>query len=439
MTVSISRTCQKSFVQRPTRLVDRLWRRLALRRLSHLKRGRLMISDQRGLCELGSLTTAGMHAELVVHDPRFYGCLVFGGILGAVEAYQRGYWDSPNLTNLVRLFSRNLHLARDLNTASAVPRRLRDRLGHLLRRNSRGGSKQNIAAHYDLGNEFFALFLDETMSYSSGVFTSVTDSLAAASQAKNDLICRKLQLTETDHVLEIGAGWGAFAIHAAQQYGCRVTTTTISQEQYELAVQRVRQAGLDDRVEVLLRDYRDLEGVYDKLVSVEMIEAVGHQYLDQFFRVCSQHLKPDGMMLLQAITIADDRYDQYRRGVDFIQRYIFPGGCLPSLGRIRASLRRAADFNIWHLEEFGPHYARTLASWRERFLAARRRLAEMGFDEAFVRTWEFYFCYCEGGFREGAIDVSQLVLTRPRCKVPPAMVGLTGELCELKRSDVRAF
>ncbi len=225
---------------------------LALRRLGHLKRGRLVISDALGLHELGSLHTAGMHAELVVHDPRFYGWLVFGGILGAVEAYRRGYWESPHLTNLVRLFSRNLHLARHLNTAFVLPRRWIDRLGHWWRRNSRTGSRKNIAAHYDLGNEFFALFLDETMSYSSGVFTSPTDTLAEASRAKNELICRKLQLSEDDHVLEIGSGWGGFAIHAAERYGCRVTTTTISRAQYQLARQRVRQAGLEDRVNVLL-------------------------------------------------------------------------------------------------------------------------------------------------------------------------------------------
>ncbi|NIL97946.1 MAG: methyltransferase domain-containing protein [Planctomycetales bacterium] len=400
---------------------------MALRRLNHLQRGRLVISDPWGLYELGSLDTAGMHAELVVHDTRFYGCLVFGGVLGAVEAYRSGYWDSPNLTSLVRLFGRNLHLARNLNTALAVPRRLIDRFAHFLRRNSRSGSRQNIAAHYDLGNEFFALFLDETLSYSSGVFAGGTDSLAEASRHKNELICRKLELAAGDHVLEIGSGWGGFALQAAQEYGCRVTTTTISREQYAVVCQRVRQAGLEDQVTVVLSDYRDLQGRYDKLVSVEMIEAVGHEYLPQFFRVCSRHLKPDGMMLLQAITISDDRYDQYRCGVDFIQRYIFPGGCLPSLGRIRAALDSVGDLNIGHSEEFGQHYARTLCHWRRRFLAARQRLVELGFDEPFVRMWEFYFCYCEGGFRENLIDVSQIVLTKPLCKTPPGVVAWTGK------------
>ncbi|NIP86450.1 MAG: methyltransferase domain-containing protein, partial [Planctomycetales bacterium] len=338
----LSRSVRQQPTSRSLPLRHRLWRRLTLRRLSRLRHGRLVISDPLGPHELGTVTAAGLQADLVVRDPRFYRCLVFGGILGAVEAYQRGYWTSSNLTRLVRLFSRNRELARGLNTVFGLPRRLIHRGGFLLRRNSRAGSRQNIADHYDLGNEFFGLFLDETLSYSAGVFTTPADSLAEAARAKNELICRKLQLSAADHVLEIGSGWGGFALHAARHHGCRVTTTTISQAQYELARQRIQQAGLADRVQVLLRDYRDLSGEYDKLVSVEMIEAVGHEYLDQFFRVCARHLKRDGMMLLQAITIADDRYDQYRRGVDFIQRYIFPGGCLPSMHHIRLSVRRAS-------------------------------------------------------------------------------------------------
>jgi len=289
---------------------------------------------------------------------------------------------------------------------------------HAIRRNTRSGSRKNIAAHYDLGNEFFRLFLDETMMYSSATFARPDMSLHDAQLARLDGICRKLDLRPGEHIVEIGTGWGGFALHAAQRYGCKVTTTTISQEQYRLARERVSQAGLDGQIEVLCADYRDLSGTYDKLVSIEMIEAIGHQYFDAYFAQCSRLLKSHGAMLLQAITIADQRYESAKRSVDFIQRYIFPGSCLPSVGALSASIARASDMRVFHLEDIGPHYARTLHEWRRNLLANLPAVRALGYDDAFIRMWEFYFCYCEGGFAERVVGDVQMLLVKPGNRRP---------------------
>jgi cyclopropane-fatty-acyl-phospholipid synthase len=290
-----------------------------------------------------------------------------------------------------------------------------------LRRNTRTGSKRNIADHYDLSNDFFAAMLDPTMTYSSGVFLTSTSTLAEASAEKYDRICRKLLLTPNDHVLEIGTGWGGFALHAAKHYGCQVTTTTISQEQHAFAATRIREALLEDRITLLSDDYRDLHGHYDKLVSIEMIEAVGEKFLPEYFSKCSELLKPEGMMLLQAITIPDFRYDRYRKSVDFIQRYVFPGGFLPSIGAIGDGISRSTDFRFFHAEDFGSHYARTLFLWRRNFWENIDKVRSLGFDERFIRTWHYYLCYCEAGFRERQIGVSQLLLAKPACRREPLL------------------
>ena len=285
---------------------------------------------------------------------------------------------------------------------------------HFLNRNSPTGSKKNIQAHYDIGNDLFSLFLDESMMYSSAIFPREDCTLEEASRFKIDLICKKLNLGPRDHLLEIGTGWGALAIHAAKYYGCRVTSTTISNEQFRLATERVKDAGLEDRVTVIRQDYRELDGTYDKLVSVEMLEAVGHEYFDLFFRKCCSLLKPDGLMLVQTITIADQHYDYARRSVDFIQRYIFPGGCLPSIRVLSDCIARVTDFRLLHLADFSDHYARTLREWRQRFFANIGKVRGLQYPESFIRLWEFYLCYCEGGFTEKSIGVSQIVLGRPR-------------------------
>jgi cyclopropane-fatty-acyl-phospholipid synthase len=349
---------------------------------------------------------------LTVHSPAFFRALAFGGHIGAAESYVRGEWTSDDLTGLVRLLALNRDAVDGLETGLALLSRPVHAAIRLWNRNTRTGSQRNIQAHYDLGNEFFEAFLDETMTYSCGIFTDARASMKEASLAKYDRLCEKLEIGPSDHVVEIGSGWGGFAIHAAARYGCRVTTTTISTEQHRLARERVAEAGLSDRVEVLLRDYRDLEGTYDKLVSIEMVEAVGHQYLETYFAKCASLLAPDGKAALQAITMRDDWYDPEQRHVDFIKRYIFPGSCVPSVSALTAAAG-TTDMRVVHLEDITPHYVETLRRWRARFTESRARIDAMGFGDRFRRLWEFYFCYCEGGFAEAVLGTVQLVFAKP--------------------------
>ncbi len=404
--------------------MNHLLRNLVCRRLAALDHGLLVLNDAARRQEFGRRADDSLAARVEVHEACFYRDLAFGGSLGAAEAYIRGYWTCDNLVDLVRIFCRNAAVSAGLEGGPARLLSPVARLGHWLRRNTTVGSRRNIAAHYDLGNEFFALFLDETMAYSCAVFPRPDSTLHEASVAKFDRICRKLALKPDDHLLEIGTGWGGFALHAARNFGCRVTTTTISQKQYDHTRRLVADTGLADRVTVLRKDYRDLTGTYEKLVSIEMIEAVGHQFFDTYFRACSERLKPDGLMLVQAITIPDQRYDAYRRGVDFIQRYIFPGGCLPSVGAICDSVGRVTDMRLTHFEDLTPHYAETLALWRQRFFANLDGVQALGFSDEFIRTWEYYFCYCEGAFRERAIGDAQLLLAKPACGGEPILAPL---------------
>lgn len=392
--------------------------------MEKLEVGQLVMDDGNHCRNFGRPSEGAIAAKIEIRDPRFYRHLVFVGSLGAAEAYIRGYWTCDDLVRLIRLFCRNAPVASGLERGAARLLSPIARIAHALNRNTTSGSRRNIAAHYDLGDDFFSQFLDDTMAYSCAIFPQAECTLYEASVAKFDRICRKLALTVDDHVLEIGSGWGGFSLYAARKYGCRVTTTTISRKQYEYTRRKVEEAGLANQVTVLFEDYRDLTGLYDKLVSIEMIEAVGHQFFDTYFGVCSSRLKPNGMMLLQAIIIPDQRYDRYRRSADFIQRYIFPGGCLPSIGAISRSLGRATDLQLSHLEDITPHYAETLALWRQRFLANLDQLRSQGFSEEFIRTWEFYFCYCEGGFRERAIGDVQIVLTKPAWRQAPILKPL---------------
>lgn len=391
-------------------LYEVLTRHTVLARLQGLSHGSLYIEDagQRWLFGKGLPLI-----ELRVLDPAFWPAVAFGGSVGAGEAYMEGLWECDDLVGLTRLLLRNRAvlegMERGLARLSAPLRWLR----HRLNRNSRAGSRRNIAAHYDLGNDFYRLWLDETMMYSCAVFERPDMSLHAASLAKLERICRKLDLKASDHVLEIGTGWGGFALYAARSRGCQVTSATISRRQYELARQRVEEAGLSDRVRILLSDYRDLSGRYDKLVSIEMVEAVGADHLATYFRQCGRLLKPDGVMLLQAITIADQRYAQALRQVDFIQKHIFPGGFLPSVTALTASMTAASDLKTVQLEDIGPHYAETLAHWRRNFLAALDAVRALGFGERFIRMWLFYLSYCEGGFRERDIGSVQMLLAKP--------------------------
>jgi cyclopropane-fatty-acyl-phospholipid synthase len=391
-----------------------LARRVCLRLLANIQFGSLVLHDGGEAFHFGSTgDPAQPHAEVHVHDRGLYRMMLSGGSIASGEAYMQGLWTSPNLVAVMRLFSANLPTLEMLEARQSWLVRLGLKLSHALKRNTHSGSRKNISAHYDLGNDFFRLFLDPTMMYSAALFETDRTGLDEASVAKLDELCRQLELGSDDHLLEIGTGWGGLAIHAASHYGCRVTTTTISKEQYEYARARVRAAGLEDRVSVLCEDYRKLEGSFDKLVSVEMIEAVGHDFYSSYFSRCSQLLKPNGKMVIQAITIADQRYEAARKSVDFIQRYIFPGGSLPSVAVIADHLARDTDMQMVHLRDITRDYALTLAHWRERFLAAQAAVRQLGFDQSFVRMWEFYLAYCEGGFRERIIGTVQLAFAKP--------------------------
>ena len=394
--------------------LEALARRAILVRLAAIADGALRIEDGAERLQFGALTArCQLSATVRVHDPRFYTELAFGGSIGAGEAYMSGYWSTDDLTAVMRVLISNMSVVDGMEGGLArfgAP--LRKAL-HWAAHNSRRGSRRNISAHYDLGNEFFRTFLDPTLMYSAAIFERTGMSLEKASLAKLDRICRRLELKPADHLLEIGTGWGAMALHAAGHYGCRVTTTTISREQYELARERIDAAGLADRITLLQEDYRDLRGQYDKLVSIEMIEAVGYRYYDAYFRQCGALLKPDGMMLLQAITIADQRYESARNAVDFIQRHIFPGSCIPSVTVITDAVTRVTDMRRVDLLDIGVHYATTLRCWRENLFANLEQVRALGYPEEFIRMWEFYFCYCEGGFIERVIGDAQMLFIKP--------------------------
>jgi len=355
-------------------------------------------------------------ATVRVHSSRVWPMLLRGS-RGLAEAFARGLWDSPDLVALIRLAARNAGGLDRLGARVAPVRWPLQRASALLRPGTKLRARRDIAAHYDLGNELFARMLDPTMSYSCAVFERHGMTLEQAQVAKLERICEKLELGPQDRVIEIGAGWGAFALYAARTRGCHVTTTTISREQHEYAVEQVRRAGLDDRVTVLMDDYRDLHGRYDKLVSIEMIEAVGWRQYATFFATCSQLLAADGAMLLQAITIDDRAHEVEKASKSFINTYIFPGGCLPSLAVITRELARRTDMQATGLEDLTPHYVETLRRWRANFTANTAALAELGYDERFRRIWTLYLAYCEAGFAERRIRDIQLLLTKPRSQL----------------------
>jgi len=405
---------------RATGLLDAAGRSALRKSLSAIRHGRLRLIDGEREWVFGEATPEyPVSATVIVHEPSFYRDVLLGGSVGTGEAYMRGAWSADDLAAVVRILVRNMEALSAMEGGAARLLAPLRRAVHALRRNTRGGSRQNIAAHYDLGNDFFAQFLDETMTYSCGIFARPGATLLDASEEKYDRICRKLDLGPGDRVLEIGGGWGGFAIHAAGRYGCRVDAATISRRQFEFAEQRVREAGLSDRVRVLLSDYRDLAGTYDKLVSIEMIEAVGHQYLPKFFGTCGRLLAPHGAMALQAITIREQVAPDHRRSVDFIKRYIFPGSYIPSISEMVACVARETDLQLCHLEDITPHYVLTLRAWRERFLARAPEVRAMGYPESFRRMWEFYLAYCEGSFHEHYNGNVQMVFRKPLSPVAP--------------------
>jgi len=385
-----------------------------IKRMQGLPFGRLTIEDGDEIFEFGNpAETSRVDARIIVHDSSAFRDFAFGGSIGGAEGYMLGKWSSPDLLEVVRLFCINVDFLNQFDGSRPILQRAQDKLFHFLNRNTEKQARENISRHYDLSNDFFALFLDPQMMYSSAIFPHEEATLEEAAIHKLDVICENLQLGPEDHLLEIGTGWGGLAVHAAKNYGCRVTTTTISREQYDIACKRVSAEGLEQQITVLLEDYRNLTGRYDKLVSVEMIEAVGHQYYGQYFNGCASLLKNDGLMLLQAITIPDQRYDYARRSVDFIQRYIFPGGSLPSHEAMIAAVKRHTDLTMVGLREIGEDYARTLQVWHERFSTRLEEVRELGFDDYFIRMWNYYLCYCQGGFEERIIGTSQILFAKP--------------------------
>lgn len=394
--------------------IDKTCRQLTRRLLSHLQHGFLVVKEQGKLVGSYGDSSSSLRAEINVLQPRFYRGLLVGGSIGAAELYIDKVWETGDLTQVIRVFAANLPALDRLESRLGWLTFPINKINHWANRNHKKQAKRNISAHYDLGNELYRRFLDANMQYSSALFVSADDSLEHAQYQKMDRLCKQLELQATDHLLEIGTGWGGLAIFAAKNYGCRVTTTTISEEQYQYAKQRINEEGLSERITLLKEDYRDLTGEYDKLVSVEMIEAVGKRYLPEFFSTCNARLKAGGIMALQAITIADQRYDNYSASVDFIQKHIFPGGFLPSIHLMSQLFQRHTNLVVRNLYDMGKSYAKTLACWRDAFNAKQDELEPLGYDERFSRLWNYYFSYCEGGFLEETVSVVQITATKGR-------------------------
>ncbi len=417
----------KKISQPSSIMIDTWAKKLVFKWLDQFNEGSLVIEDGGEYHHFGqTVQETSITARIIVHHDSVYRDILFNGTVGAGEAYMRGSWSSPNLVDVVRIMCQNMELVNQINSGWSNLNKTLAAWFHRFRANNKKNAKLNIAAHYDLGNDFFSLFLDPTMMYSSAIYPNETTSLDEAAIYKLDHICRQLQLNERDHLLEIGTGWGGMAIYAAKHYGCRVTTTTISKEQYSHAVEQVAAAGLNDKVTVLLDDYRDLQcgpdGKFDKLVSIEMIEAVGPQYYPEYFSTCSQLLKKDGLMLIQSITMPDQRYELTSEQADFIQQYIFPGGHLPCPSILTEHIAKNTDMQVVGIEDITLDYAKTLQDWRERFLENLAVVKSMGYDEVFIRMWDFYLSYCEGGFRERTIGTLQILMAKPRCLQLPQVV-----------------
>ena len=400
--------------------IDKFAQRTLLKLLNNIKTGHLTLEDDGEIYSFGEpLEKSGLVAHISVMYPAFYRQVLFGGSIGAGEAYMFKSWWSPDLVQVIRLMAVNMKVLQQLDSKWSSLFNFACRITHKLRPNTIAKARENISAHYDLGNSFFSLFLDKTMLYSAAIYPHENACLEEASLNKMSHICKRLNLTEHDHLLEIGTGWGGMAIFAAKNTGCKVTSVTISKEQFSYATDWVKREGLENQVTILLQDYRLVKGTYDKLVSIEMIEAVGHEFYSEYFFKCSQLLKPDGLMLIQAITIQDQRFEYARKNTDFIQQYIFPGGCLPSNSIVAQHIHQDTDMQIVGLEDITQDYARTLRDWRKAFFAKIDSVKAQSFDDVFIRMWDFYLCYCEGGFAERAISTVQYVFAKPNARQLP--------------------
>ncbi|MFW7525486.1 class I SAM-dependent methyltransferase [Vibrio ostreicida] len=402
---------------KPLSAIQKTSRSLIVNFLSRLSFGALTLIESyqeepsKRVMEFGQ--TGGLHAVIDVKDPDFYVRLLKGGSISAGEAYMDGWWDSPDLTTVIEVMALNLKTMDAMAKRNSLLARLSYKWGHWFNRNTQKQAEANISAHYDLSNDLYSTFLDDEMLYSAACFEQEYDTLEQAQINKMMRLCKQLKLTSTDHVIEIGTGWGAMAIFMAENFGCKVTTTTISQQQYEYTKTKIRHRGLEGQITLLKQDYRVLKGTFDKLVSIEMIEAVGKDYLQSYIEKCQSLLRPSGLMAIQAITIADQRYDYYSSHVDFIQKYIFPGGFLPSVTALTQATTKHSDLILRDLFDIGLDYAQTLKEWRKRFNAAEGKVREFGFDERFIRMWNYYFCYCEGGFNAKRISTVHMTFEKP--------------------------
>lgn len=400
--------------------LDSFARKTLLNLLKKIQKGHLTLEDNGDVYSFGEAQdSTKIVAHISVTHTAFYRQVLFGGSIGAGEAYMYKSWWSPDLVQVIRLMAINMAVLQQLDSKWSAVFNIACRIAHRLRPNTITKARENISAHYDLGNDFFGLFLDKTMLYSAAIYPDQNATLEEASLNKMAHICERLQLTAKDHLLEIGTGWGGMAIFAAKRTGCKVTSVTISKEQFNYATEWVKREGLENHVSILLQDYRLIEGTFDKLVSIEMIEAVGHEYYREYFSKCSNLLKPHGLMLIQAITIQDQRFEYARKNTDFIQQYIFPGGCLPSNTIVAQHIQQDTDMQIVGLEDITQDYARTLADWRRAFFKNISAVKSQGFDEIFIRMWDFYLCYCEGGFSERAISTAQYLFAKPDARQFP--------------------
>ena len=405
-------------------ILDKVARKIILGYFKEIKEGQIAVKENSDHIVFGEMTpNFPVKATIEVQNPRMYMDIAAKGLNGSADAFIKGWWTCDNLTNLVRIFTRNRDTANKFESGIANLAIWALKLSHSCRRNNLKESLRNIHAHYDLGNEFFSTFLDDTRMYSCAIFTKPESSLHEASITKIDRICKKLNLSPADHLLEIGTGWGGFALYAAKNYGCRITSTTISQEQFIFSENLIKKNGLQDQVTILKKDFRELEGQFDKLVSIEMIEAIGHRLYKTFFQKCGQLLKPEGLLAIQAITITDNLFHESKDFIDFIKQYIFPGSCIPSISAL-CSAASSSDIKLFHLEDITPHYARTLKEGRTNFLQNKSRVKNLGFTNPFIRLWLFYLCYCEGGFIERQIGNVQMVFTKPLCRRDPILPSL---------------
>lgn len=411
------------FFEKPL-IIDKVARKIIFSHFNRIKEGEITVIENSAHITFGEITANfPVKATIEVQNPKMYLDIVAKGLNGSADAFIKGWWTCDNLTNLVRIFTRNRDAANQFESGIANLAIWIMKLSHSCRRNNLKESLRNIHAHYDLGNDFFSTFLDDTRMYSCAIFSKPESSLHEASITKIDRICKKLNLSPADHLLEIGTGWGGFALHAAKHYGCRVTSTTISKEQFVFTENLIKENGLQDQVTILNKDFRQLDGQFDKLVSIEMIEAVGYKLYKTFFQKCSQLLKPEGLLVIQAITITDNLFEESKDFIDFIKQYIFPGSCIPSITAL-CTAATSSDIKLFHLEDITPHYARTLKEWRINFLKNNKQVKDLGFTNAFIRMWLFYLCYCEGGFIERQIGNVQMVFTKPLCRRDPILPAL---------------